>query len=225
MASRVVIDTVSQAITPGDADRSVDTSIFTKAMQRICAATGANVTAICHPTKKGEGTRGSGAWEANVDTTLFYSWDKAKKIGRIKSGTKFRIGDPAKIDFMYQLECVDVGVDDDGDPIPVILSVSPRCALDTVAVGDAEMAKAGLAATEDNLTPDQNYAVEVKRAALCEQIATWLRTKPDAAAWITDARLAIPEIAKLYKTSGSKNFTRDFHRTRLAIERPKLARV
>ena len=42
--------------------------IYTAAMQRIIAATGANVTALAHPTKDGKGgVRGSGALQAMVE--------------------------------------------------------------------------------------------------------------------------------------------------------------
>jgi RecA-family ATPase len=64
----IVIDTLAQSIMPGNDNDAKDAGIYTAAMQRIVAATGANVTALAHPTKSGEGVRGSGALQANVDT-------------------------------------------------------------------------------------------------------------------------------------------------------------
>ncbi len=209
-ASRVVIDTVSQSIAPGDDQSSADASIFTKAMQRISLATGANVTGICHPTKQGKGTRGSGVWEANVDTTLFYSWSKEKRSGVMNAGTKFRIGNPAKIDFKYKLEAVEMGVDEDGDPIEVVLAVDPNPF--GVAADDSEPAAPHdePGNTVDELTPEQNDAIEVKRVASVNAIAAWVKTQREQRAWLVDARVDLPVLAKLYRDSPS-NFVREIH--------------
>ena len=81
-------------------------------MQRIVAATGANVTALAHPTKEGKGgVRGSGALQANVDTVIEIAKDGAGR-GTIKAGSKFRIGSPSKVSFGYRLKSHVVGQDD-----------------------------------------------------------------------------------------------------------------
>ena len=117
----IVIDTLAQSIMPGNDNDAKDAGIYTAAMQRIVAATGANVTALAHPTKSGEGVRGSGALQANVDTVIEIVRD-CRGFGTIKAGSKFRIGNPAKVNFRYRLRSHAVGVDDDGDEISVVLA-------------------------------------------------------------------------------------------------------
>lgn len=118
----IVIDTLAQSIMPGNDNDAKDAGIYTASMQRIAAATGANVTVLAHPTKAGEGVRGSGALQANVDTVIEVSRDKATGVGQIKAGSKFRIGDPAKVNFYYRLRSHSIGVDEDGDEISVVLA-------------------------------------------------------------------------------------------------------
>lgn len=117
----IVIDTLAQSIMPGNDNDAKDAGIYTAAMQRIVAATGANVTALAHPTKNGEGVRGSGALQANVDTVIEIVRDN-KGIGTIKAGSKFRIGNPAKVNFRYRLRPHTVGYDEDGEEISVVLA-------------------------------------------------------------------------------------------------------
>ncbi|KYK45278.1 hypothetical protein A1D31_35145, partial [Bradyrhizobium liaoningense] len=117
----IVIDTLAQSIMPGNDNDAKDAGIYTAAMQRIVAATGANVTALAHPTKSGEGVRGSGALQANVDTVTEIAKD-ARGLGTIKAGSKYRIGNPAKVNFRYRLQSHTVGVDEDGDEISVVLA-------------------------------------------------------------------------------------------------------
>lgn len=132
----IVIDTLAQSIMPGNDNDSKDAGIFTAAMQRIVAATGANVTALAHPVKSGEGVRGSGALQANVDTVIEVSRDGAGR-GTIKAGSKFRIGNPAKVKFGYRLQSHVTGRDEDGDDIDVVLAVEDRSATD-LAVTDID---------------------------------------------------------------------------------------
>jgi AAA domain/Bifunctional DNA primase/polymerase, N-terminal len=99
--SIIVIDTLSQSITPGN-DRD-DGSIFTGAMQRIVNATGANVSTLHHPTKAGEAVRGDSALQGNVDTVIEVA-RAANGRGTIKAGSKFRIGDPAKVKLRLSAE-------------------------------------------------------------------------------------------------------------------------
>jgi len=117
----IVVDTLAQSIAPGNDNDAKDAGIYTAAMQRIVAATGANVTALAHPTKSGEGVRGSGALQANVDTVIEIVRD-SRGIGIIKAASKYRIGNPAKVNFKYRLRSYTVGVDEDGDDIDVVLS-------------------------------------------------------------------------------------------------------
>jgi hypothetical protein len=131
----IVIDTLAQSIMPGNDNDAKDAGIYTAAMQRIVAATGANVTALAHPTKSGDGVRGSGAFQANVDTVIEVSRDAGGR-GTIKAGSKFRIGNPAKVTFGYRLRSHSIGTDDDGDDITVVLAEDQ--ATPNLAVEDSE---------------------------------------------------------------------------------------
>lgn len=135
----VVIDTLSQSIAPGD--DKVDGGVFTAAMQRIVAATGANVTALHHPTKAGQDVRGDGALQGNVDTIIVVARDGSGS-GSIKAGSKYRIGDPGKVNFRYRLKPLVIGHDEDGDEIGVVL-----------AVEDARGASMGIVDIDDDDVP------------------------------------------------------------------------
>lgn len=100
----IVIDTLAQSIMPGNDNDAKDAGIYTASLQRIAIATGANVTVLAHPTKTGEGVRGSGALQANVDTVIELTRDKTTGIGKIRSSSKFRIGDPAKVEFLLSAQ-------------------------------------------------------------------------------------------------------------------------
>jgi hypothetical protein len=118
----IVIDTVSQAILPGS-DREHG-SLFVKSMQRIADATGANVTALHHPTKAGDQVRGDGAFQGNTDGVVLLSRDVRTGLGTIQaSPQKFRVGDPRKAKFGYRLEPVSVGEDADGEDREIIVAV------------------------------------------------------------------------------------------------------
>jgi hypothetical protein len=56
-----------------------------------------------------------------VDTVVEISRD-GSGLGTIKSGSKFRIGNPAKVNFRYRLSSRVVGMDEDGDEISVVLA-------------------------------------------------------------------------------------------------------
>jgi hypothetical protein len=133
--SMIVIDTLSQSITPGS-DRE-DGSIFTGAMQRIVNATGANVSTLHHPTKAGEAVRGDSALQGNVDTVIDVAREGNGR-GTIKAGSKFRIGDPAKVNFAYRLKAFEIDKDEDGDAITVVLAVEASVGVTMGAVDDTD---------------------------------------------------------------------------------------
>jgi hypothetical protein len=122
----IVIDTLSQAMGSGDDNSATDAKLFVDSMQRIAVATGAHVVALAHPPKSGPGVRGSGVFQANVDTVVAITYDKVTKVGTIKADGKFRIGDPSKVNFTYRMESAVVGTDDDGEVETVVLAVETR---------------------------------------------------------------------------------------------------
>jgi hypothetical protein len=133
----IIVDTVSASISPGN-DRE-HAGLYMKAMERISQATGAHVTALHHPTKTGDPLRGGGEFFGNGDAVILVSRDEKTKVGTIKASLeKFRIGDPALVDFNYELKPHKIGVDEDGEAINVILAVEHRRAEAMGAVSDDE---------------------------------------------------------------------------------------
>ncbi|MDI4236806.1 AAA family ATPase [Bradyrhizobium sp. Arg237L] len=133
----VVIDTVAQAILPGN-DREHG-SLFVRSMQRIANATGANVTALHHPTKAGDEVRGDGAFQGNTDGVVLLARDTSTGVGTIKaSAQKFRVGDPRKVNFGYKLHPVVVGKDEEGEDRTVIIAIESAVggAMGLVTEGD-----------------------------------------------------------------------------------------
>jgi hypothetical protein len=154
--SMIVIDTLSQSITPGS-DRE-DGSIFTGAMQRIVNATGANVSTLHHPTKAGEAVRGDSALQGNVDTVIDVAREGNGR-GTIKAGSKFRIGDPAKVNFTYRLKPFEIGKDEDDDAITVVLAVEADVGVAMGAVEDADGDDSALTPTD---TPADKLAATLR---------------------------------------------------------------
>lgn len=132
----IIVDTLSQSISPGN-DRE-DGSIYTAALQRIANATGANVTALHHPTKAGDAVRGDSALQGNVDTIVEVSRDQRTGTGTIKAGSKFRIGNPSKVNFGYRLQSHIIGKDEDGEDIEVVLAVERVAGAAMSAIDDTE---------------------------------------------------------------------------------------
>jgi RecA-family ATPase len=120
---QVIIDTVAKSRGVGKENEATDAGLYIKSMDRIANATGANVMALHHPARGTDHARGSGAYEADCDTLLNVS--KANGVCTVKaSEVKFRIGDPSKARFTYKLHSEQTGIDEDGDPITVVLATS-----------------------------------------------------------------------------------------------------
>lgn len=132
----IVIDTVSASIKPGNEKEHA--GVYTTAMDRIVQATGAHVVALHHPTKAGEALRGGGEFHGNVDTVIMVERDEKTRACSLKaSREKFRIGDPALVNFSYELKPHKIDVDEDGEDINVVLAVE-RDSTTTWAVSDTE---------------------------------------------------------------------------------------
>jgi hypothetical protein len=202
--SMIVVDTLSQAISPGN-DREHG-SIFTASLQRIANATGAHSASLHHPTKQGEAVRGDSALQGNVDTIIEIGRD-GKGRGLVTAGSKFRIGDPAKVKFGYRLQAFEIGRDEDDDAITVVLAVDDRSTGEVMGpVTDPDDP-----ATEDKLAPITAEHENDLRLRKCEKIVDLMRqhgtrTK-DGIPQIKIALIAslIPELAAM-KAEKKKDF-------------------
>lgn len=131
----IVIDTVSQALLPGN-DRD-HAALFVKSIQRIADQTGAAVMALHHPTKAGDPVRGGGEFQGNTDCVMIVERDKSGR-GVLRATSKFRIGDPNKARFGYRLRPYVIGKDEDGDDITVVLAVADKSHPTLAAVEDED---------------------------------------------------------------------------------------
>jgi len=106
----VVIDTLSRALAGGEENSSVDMGTFIKHIDQIKFATGAAILIIHHSGKDiARGARGWSGVLAAIDTEM-------ELFENTFTNTKQR--DLARIENLsFQLEAVEVGVDEDGDPI------------------------------------------------------------------------------------------------------------
>lgn len=193
----VIVDTLSQALSPGDEHK--DGAKFTGALQRIANATGGNVTALHHPTKAGVDVRGDGAFQGNVDTIVVVSRDSAGR-GSITAGSKFRIGDPSKVRFSYRLKSFTIGRDDDGDDIEVVLAVEPEASAALTEVSD-----------------DEDDAVLVPPDGPSEKLEATLRALKECAAEIAAATGEQPEEIGVQKGEVFKRLNRDRKAAGLAV--------
>lgn len=110
----IVVDTLARAMGGGDENTAQDMGAFINACDRIRTATGATVL-IVHHTGKNEnaGARGSSALLAAVDTAIAV---EVGETGRIATVIKQKDGEDG-VKFGFDLEVVEIGFDDDGEPI------------------------------------------------------------------------------------------------------------
>ncbi|MCH7869763.1 MAG: AAA family ATPase [Myxococcales bacterium] len=112
----IFIDTLSRSMAGGDENSSVDMPLFVKNCDRIKSELGCTVIPIHHTGKNAKrGARGHSSLRAAIDTELEVSVAK-NRPGFWINATKQR-----DMDLMpgisYQLVPVQLGVDDDGDPV------------------------------------------------------------------------------------------------------------
>jgi AAA domain len=112
----VVIDTLSRVLAGGNENASDDMGALVNNCDRIRKATGAHVMIVHHAGKDGSrGARGHSLLRAATDTEIEIKRDEAFKISTATI-TKQRDGDSGKV-FAYSLKVIEIGTDDDGDPI------------------------------------------------------------------------------------------------------------
>ena len=112
----VVVDTLARAMVNGDENNGHDMSAFIRNMDRIRHGTGAHVMIIHHGGKdQTRGARGHSSLKAAVDAEI--ELRKPETGGpRLARMAKQRDGEEGQ-EYAFQLEVVDLGEDEDGDPI------------------------------------------------------------------------------------------------------------
>lgn len=124
----VVIDTMARVMGGADENAAPDIADLMQNIAGIQAATGAHVMLVHHSGKDtSKGARGHSALRAAVDTEIELSRDETGLITALL--TKQRDG-PTGIKFEYRLRQVELGRDQDGDPVTT-------CVVDPVEGGGA----------------------------------------------------------------------------------------
>lgn len=113
----VVVDTLSRALAGGDESSSVDMTAFVRNVDTIREKTGSHVMVVHHAGKDvSRGMRGHSSLMAAIDTELFVEHDEETGIRTMRIGVQ-RDEDTTGQEFRYRLRSVEVGIDQDGDPV------------------------------------------------------------------------------------------------------------
>lgn len=116
----VIIDTLARSMGAGDENATKDMSAFIAACDRIRIATGATVLIVHHSGKdETRGGRGSTALYGAIDTEIKV---EKRDTGRAATVTKQKDGAEGET-IGFDLEVVEVGTDDDGEPITTCVVV------------------------------------------------------------------------------------------------------
>jgi KaiC/GvpD/RAD55 family RecA-like ATPase len=110
----IVIDTLNRTMVGGDENRPEDMGAFISNVSRLGEQTGALVLIIHHSGKDpARGARGHSSLKAAVDTEIEISHENGERVATI---TKARDG-VSGTRFGFTLQAVELGTDEDGDPI------------------------------------------------------------------------------------------------------------
>jgi hypothetical protein len=166
-AALVVIDTLARAIPGADEDRAADMGLAVSAADRIREETGAAVGVVHHSGKDtSRGMRGSNALLGAVDAAFAVERDKGG-MSRLSLEAQ-RDGD-GNFAVAFELRPVELGTDDDGDPVISCVVVPTDAAF--VSSGRRKMTEAqknvldvltdALARSGTNVPPDPHVPLGV----------------------------------------------------------------
>lgn len=137
----IVIDTMARVMGGLDENAAPDIADLVRNLDLIRRVTGAHVMLVHHTGKDtGRGARGHSSLRAAIDTEIELSRDE---VGQITAEvTKQRDG-PTGYRFCYRLRQVELGLDQDGDPVTTCL-VDPAEPAEAGRVGASEAARKAL---------------------------------------------------------------------------------
>ena len=137
----IVIDTMARVMGGRDENAAPDIADLVRNLDLIRRVTGAHVMLVHHTGKDtGRGARGHSSLRAAIDTEIELSRDD---VGQITAEvTKQRDG-PTGYRFCYQLRQVELGLDQDGDPVTTCL-VDPAVPAEAGRAGASEAARKAL---------------------------------------------------------------------------------
>lgn len=141
----IVVDTLARAMAGGDENLAKDMGQFVANADRLRALTAAHILLVHHTGKDAaNGARGSSALRAATDTEIELSEGQITVTKQRDIAGEWSSG--------FVLEPVDLGVDEDGDPI---MQATVTLAVDRPAAGDARPA----------LTPGERDVLSAMREA------------------------------------------------------------
>ena len=112
----IVVDTLSRVLAGGDENGPVDMTAFVSNVDRIRQATGAHIMIVHHTGKDAaRGARGHSSLRAATDTEIEISVDAVTgmRTATVQKQRDYSGGQ----EFHFQLESVELGFDQDGDPV------------------------------------------------------------------------------------------------------------
>ncbi|MBT3139689.1 helicase RepA family protein [Ruegeria litorea] len=128
----IVVDTLSRVMGDGDENTAPDIADLVRNLDVLRRGTGSNIMLIHHSGKDiARGARGHSSLRAAVDTEIELTRDE---IGLITAEvTKQRDG-PTGYKFAYSLQQIELGYDQDGDPVTT-------CLVEPINLGEANSAQ------------------------------------------------------------------------------------
>lgn len=167
----IILDTMARVMGGLDENAAPDIADLVRNLDVIRTATGAHVMLIHHTGKDAaRGARGHSSLRAAVDTEIELTRDD---FGTITAEvTKQRDG-PTGYRFEYRLRQVELGEDQDGDPVTTCV-VEPALPMDGTKAAIPETAQKALAVLSELLS-EPEHALEHTRSggALCVRVEQW----------------------------------------------------
>ncbi|TBF41491.1 helicase RepA family protein [Rhizobium leguminosarum] len=118
----IVVDTLSRVLAGGDENGPADMTAFVKNIDRIRLATGAHIMIVHHTGKDAaRGARGHSSLRAATDTEIEITVDEAGiRAATVQKQRDYNGGET----FHFELTNIDVGEDQDGDPVRTCIVTS-----------------------------------------------------------------------------------------------------
>jgi hypothetical protein len=122
----VVIDTLARAMAGGNENAPDDMGAYVRNIDRIREVTAAHVMSIHHSGKDAaKGARGHSSLRAATDTEIEVSRDSVTKVATARVMKQKEL--PTEGEFVFSLESVELGEDEDGDPVKSCIVVDADC--------------------------------------------------------------------------------------------------
>lgn len=174
----IVLDTLARSMGSGDENASPDMGAFVRNVDRLRAMTGAHVLIVHHTGKdRAKGARGHSSLRAATDTEI----ELAKEGETIVAEARKQRDMAAGRRFAYRLREIELGQDQDGDPVTTCVvepTETPEKAVNAAPKGKAKvalqalddaLATAGQVRTNPGMWPGGKCVRETEWADMCKR--------------------------------------------------------